>query len=262
MVGCSSLEKSFTSYGTSYENLKKAVLIDGCEALGAIVDDDEVITVNHISGIEEEYGRYLYTFGDGAFSGLTRFPWRHIHTYWIPKKTNEHLDIALLETRDKLEKEPIKIADAKLGDCILISLQYFRDPYDYRIARVVPYDRRAEITELPEQELCKIYQDGRGIKIKRGEGEIVLKKPREAKFLCFTSYLDPDNTIYDGDSGSLVIQDGKLVGILISKNPSIKNVGYFTRGGELEKLLQEYKNNEESITNKKTSDLHDFIKEK
>lgn len=241
-LGCSALDYNKIE-DVVYKNFKQMVLIGDQEtALGAIIGDKEVVTIYNQDGIEknDEFERVLYTLSEGALSGFVRFPRVYIDTEWVPEITNKDLNIALIKTKDDLEYKPIQISDAKLGNCIVLSLQYYT--YEGQIAAFIPYGRKAGITCLPEEDIWKLYQNGTEVDIKKGQGELTLEKSKERRLLCFiTISSGAEGTFHEWDYGSLIIQDDKLVGIITSRNAKDPSIGYFTRGSELEKLLEEYK---------------------
>lgn len=237
--GCNAFQYK-SQYGLDHKYYEKTVWVgSGLRTVGAIVGEYEVITVAHHPAVNNKKlktERVLRTLGGSIFN-----PWIHIYTGWEPKRINKDLDIALLKSDASLDDyEPLEIGDAKLGECLIISLNYI----NIKGTKFIPFDRKGKITALPDKN-TEIIKKG-GIRIKPGRGEVVLKKPETTQIIpgILEWRHDPEDILCPGDSGSLILQnvdedpEYELVGILTARNWYKSNTGYFTRGSELEKLLK------------------------
>lgn len=97
----------------------------------------------------------------------------------------------------------------------------------------IVYDKNAYIDNLYDKDAKKLYKNDVWLLMEGGTGEIHLNSGNEEH-----DYFVP------GDSGSCLTQDGKLVGMITCIHPYRSKIGYFVRGGELKKLVEEYKNSQ------------------
>lgn len=256
-IGCVGMEKQLTKkpklnkafeivVGTK-EQIPSAVKVGNKRiTVGAIIGRDQVLTIAR----KDKEAKFIDTYS--SFEGRTFMP----KVNYDVVKQDPKLNISLLETKKELagQRDILEVTDAKEGPCTVISLYDAKIPktnsraklYNFHQIPLYPYERKGKIYDK-NKVTCDLgglvnLEHPKEIITRDALGRINKRAPLKSD--------NPDFWDYYDDSGSLIIQDGKLVGLITnsvtvvySKNGKTEQRldGEMITGQDIKKFLQDGK---------------------
>lgn len=210
--------------------------------VGAIIGKNKILTVVRKSKEDKFLDRY------GDFEGRT---FMSKVDYKVIKQDIK-LNLSLLETKKDLEGSILEVADAKEGPCTVISL------YDARLSETSSWNKLYNFQQNPTYpyERKGLMYDKDKVTCDLGNKLISFNYSREIitrdaldriKDRAYKQDFSPDFWDYYDDSGSLIIQEGKLVGLIkdsitvvYSENGKTKQRldGVFVPGKKIKEFLK------------------------